>query len=158
LSSKADSSVLRDQQELIKTLNEEKKANDKKFDVLTKAIEGLKPVQNGVNEPSETSPLATQPPPVYEASGNVCLNLASQPTDGGGATEPASEELAHYCALVKSLLTEIDAVQYKINQEMRQRFYSKVLGIHSKEVYRLKRIHEHYVVMKAFAHEPTLVS
>jgi hypothetical protein len=51
LSSKADSSVLRDQQELIKTLNEEKKANDKKFDVLTKAIEGLKPVQNDVNEP-----------------------------------------------------------------------------------------------------------
>jgi hypothetical protein len=158
LSSKADSSILRDQQELIKILNEEKKANDKKFDVLTKAIESLKPVQNGVNESSKTSPLATQPPPVYEASGNVYLNLASQPTDGGGATEPASEELAHYCALVKSLLAEIDAVQYKINQEMRQRFYSKVLGIHSKEVYRLKEIHGHYVVQKAFAHEPTLVS
>jgi hypothetical protein len=158
LSSKADSSILRDQQELIKILNEEKRANDKKFDVLTKAIEGLKPVQNGVNESSRTSPLATQPPPVYEASGNVYLNLASQPTDGGGATEPASEELAHYCALVKSLLVEIDAVQYKINQEMRQRFYSKVLGIHSKEVYRLNKIHGHYAVQKAFAHEPTLVS
>jgi hypothetical protein len=158
LSSKADSSVLRDQQELIKTLNEEKKANDKKFDVLTKAIEGLKPTQNGVNESSKTSPLATQPPPVYEASGDIYLSLASQPTDGGGATEPASEELAHYCALVKSLLVEIDAVQYKINQEMRQRFYSKVLGIHSKEVYRLNKIHGHYAVQKAFAHEPTLVS
>jgi hypothetical protein len=158
LSSKADSSILQDQQELIKTLNEEKKANDKKFDVLTKAIEGLKPVQNRMNESSKTSPLATQPPPVYEAPGNVYLNLASQPTDGGGATEPESEELTHYCALVKSLLAEIDAVQYKINQEMRQRFYSKVLGIHSKEIYRLRKIHGHYLVQKAFAHEPTLVS
>ena len=44
-----------------------RRANDKKFDVLTKAIESLKPVQNGLNEPSMTSAPATQSPPAYEA-------------------------------------------------------------------------------------------
>ncbi len=157
-SSKADSSVLRDQQELIKILNEEKKANDQKFDLLTKAIESLKPVQNGTNNPSKTSPVESQPPPVYEAPRNVFLNLASQSSEGQSASDPAFEEVAHYCALVKRLLAEIDAVQYKINQEMRQRFHSNILSIHSKEVYHLKKVHGHYVLQKTFEREPILVS
>jgi hypothetical protein len=160
MNSKAEISVLCDQQELLKTLNAQKRVDEKRYDVLVKGIEGLKSLQSDKPDKPRPPPVEKQFPPFHESNrGHIFMNnVSAHEMRNGAEVDSASEELEHYCALVNKLLAEIDAVQYRINYRTRSRIHTSVLDLHSKEVCQLRLIHGHHMVQKAFAHEPYLVS
>ena len=152
-SSKVETAVLQNQQELIRTLNEEKKANDQKFERLTKVIEGLrlseeKPVEDFKGDAPAEPQLLPNLAVLHKIEG---YNFKTDSEESA-----ISEKLAHYCALVKTLLHQIDDVRYKIDHSVRKSLRTGIVRLHSKETCRLWEMYGYHVVSKAFEHEPGL--
>jgi hypothetical protein len=138
---------LQEQQELIKILNEEKKQNDWKFEQLTKSIEGLELSKDRSKQLSKVNAddsvslsLPAKTSRQHQEIKDEADGLADQvksilPPPPAQVNKPdgsGSDELSHYCALVRSLLREIEEVQYKIDHGTRGKVREGILHSHER--------------------------
>jgi hypothetical protein len=63
----------------------------------------------------------------------------------------SSEELSHYCALVKNLLHEIEAVQYKLGRGVRSSFRDGIKRSHRRTTDILTAKHGHERICRIFS-------
>ncbi|KAI9878656.1 MAG: hypothetical protein M1830_000272 [Pleopsidium flavum] len=154
----ATPSTLEDQRKLIEDLARSNQEYTTKFKELTRAIEGTSDHPEAPKGPSKmdeaASPGFLQANAVLPPSGAVDvarvasrnlkhrrINLTMQhiPPDLG----KMSDELEHYCLLINHLLERIDAVQYKIKNDVRRRIRSDVVHMHEREADQLREVHGH---------------
>lgn len=167
-------------------MNEEKKENDRKFEQLTKAIEGLEISRetNGLKKvPTNDSTYSSQ----HDSSRSSISDLRRHENVGSSVlvnvvqiheiediTQPAtkkrrvreeadppayslphplesSEELSHYCTLVKNLLNEVEDVQYKLEHQTRGSFRKGILDSHLSTTENLVAKHGHDRIWRIFS-------
>jgi hypothetical protein len=183
---------LQGQQKLIKTLNDEKKENDRKFEQLTKVIEGLGLSKDGAKQLSKASANDSGSPslPAYMSRQHSESSSLTDARKGGNVGQPVlvgmawqveetrdeidrsvdqvkptqrllsvqdnepdgldSDELPHYCGLLRSLLREIEAVQYKIDYGTRGKIRESILHSHERTSDFLTGKHGHNRVYQVF--------
>lgn len=151
-------SALEDQRKLIEDLARSNQEYTRKFKELTKTVEAssdqLDAVKNSSTKDEGAPPGYLQanivlppPEPVNVASEpstdiknrHVKLTMQQIPPDSG----KMSDELEHYCLLINHLLERIDAVQYKIRNDVRRRIRSDVVHMHEREADQLREVHGH---------------
>jgi hypothetical protein len=168
--------VLKDQKRLVKTLVEDKNASERKYQLALKAIGWT-----ATGAPSEEATREVVPPPPTKVAEpapeysvlqtNFVSNTVS--THGVAAKTPEtpriqvwslpsglryrSEEIQHHCALIKSLLTEVSAVQYQIDHGFRDRLYRGVLGAHWEQWAPLRELYGDEALINAFSRHPEVV-
>lgn len=98
-------------------LLEEKKANDKRFNQLKKALQSAE-IANQLQTLAATGTPST----------NTALIPQAMPLD----------EIGEYCVLVKRLLHEIDECQSKLEQSRHRRIWDGVVKVHSAETARFQ--------------------
>ncbi|KAI9765885.1 MAG: hypothetical protein M1839_005288, partial [Geoglossum umbratile] len=136
-------SILEGQRELIKGLAESKKAYDKKFEALEKAIAGLQITggnttqENSATDSSVSESINCEPIPKSQKGETIIQEHIPEVVQ----TNAITEEAEHYCQLVKALLSEIDDVQYKIEYDRRSRIRGDMITTHQREVEKLRTIH-----------------
>ncbi|KAB8262538.1 hypothetical protein BDV32DRAFT_120266 [Aspergillus pseudonomiae] len=118
LRSRAESSVLEEQRELIRTLVGEKKTYEAQFERLSKALESAKVTDNQPNE--------SQLP--------ASLTMTFACDDAPLTNELLSSELREYDALVKKVLSEIDAYQSRIEYDQYRRMIDDILQCYYSEI------------------------
>ncbi|KAE8413840.1 hypothetical protein BDV36DRAFT_23586 [Aspergillus pseudocaelatus] len=111
LRSRAESSVLEEQRELIRTLLEEKKTNETQFKRLTNALEAARITDSRPNE--------------FQAV--TCLTTTFACNDVPVANDLLSSELREYYALMKKVLSEIDAYQSRLEYDQYRRMRDDIL-------------------------------
>lgn len=151
---------MKDQRELIKTLVEDKAATQKKFDRVLKTLERLP----GSDEtPRPSSPPITVNNSIVQA--NFFAGVASSESSQREAPElsinpvwslPSTlahrkEEIEHHCQLIKNLVKEISAVQYKIDHGLRDRMHRGVLAVHWEEWSPLRKLYGNETLINVFA-------
>jgi len=169
--------VLKDQKELVKTLVEDKNASEKKYQLALKAIGWTAteaPSEEATGEAVPPPPtVVAEPAPEYSVSQtNFVSNTVS--ADGVATTKTLetppiqvwslpsglkyrSEEIQHHCALIKSLLTEVSAVQYQIDHGFRDRLYRSILGAHWEQWAPLRELYGDETLINAFSRHPEVV-
>ncbi|KAI9870791.1 MAG: hypothetical protein M1830_003806 [Pleopsidium flavum] len=154
----ATPSTLEDQRKLIEDLARSNQEYTTKFKELTRAIEGTSDHPEAPKGPSKmdeaASPGFLQANAVLPPSGaedvarvasrnlkhrRIKLTMQHIPPDSG----KMSDELEHYCLLINHLLERIDAVQYKIKNDVRRRIRSDVVHMHEREADQLREVHGH---------------
>jgi hypothetical protein len=172
--SKEALSILKDQRELLKTLVDDKNATEKKFQVVLKTLKCISYPQESSKESSRDAPFAAGTASIFKNSipqANL-ITTARGGDDARNKTPKRSsdctrsfpfglshrmEEMEHHCALTKSLLGEISAVQYRIDYGLRDRMHRGVLGLHWEEWSPLRKIYGDEALMKAFSADFELV-
>jgi hypothetical protein len=142
-------SILKDQRELIQTLVEDKNATEKKFQLVLKTLKCISHSQQSLKESSGDAPFAASTASIFKNSipqANL-ITTARGGDDARNKTPKRSsdctrsfpfglshhmEKMEHHCALTKSILDEISAVQYRIDYGLRDRMHRGVLGLHWK--------------------------
>lgn len=168
--------VLKDQKELVKNLVEDKNASEKKYQLALKAIGWTAtgaPSEGATGEAVPPPPTeVAEPAPEYSVSQtNFVSNTVS--TDGVATTKTLetppiqvwslpslryrSEEIQHHCALIKSLLTEVSAVQYQIDHGFRDRLSRGVLKAHWEQWAPLRELYGDDALINAFSRYPEVV-
>ena len=168
--------VLKDQKELVKTLVEDKNASEKKYQLALKVIDWAAtgaPLEKATREVVPLTPIeVAKPAPEHSVpQTNFVSNKVS--TEGVATKNPKaspiqvwslpsglryrSEEIQHHCALIKSLLTEVSAVQYQIDHGFRDRLYRGVLGAHWEQWAPLRELYGDEALINAFSRHPEVV-
>ncbi|KAE8141720.1 hypothetical protein BDV38DRAFT_237404 [Aspergillus pseudotamarii] len=118
VASRAESSVLEEQRELIRTLIEEKKTNETQFKRLTNALEAARVTDN---RPNESQPV-------------TCLTTTFASNDVPVVNDLLSSELREYYALVKKVLSEINAYQSRLEYDQYRRMRDDILQSYYSEI------------------------
>lgn len=114
-SSRSESSVLEEQRELIQTLMEEKRLNDKRFRQLTESLE------SSSFSDDETLAGDREPP-----TGSSSINIQSRPSG-------TSIELSKYCKLIAKMLSDIDNCKADLDSARHDRMATGILDMHAVE-------------------------
>ncbi|GMG03561.1 unnamed protein product [Aspergillus oryzae] len=114
---------------LIRTLVEEKKTNETQFERLTKALESAKITDNRLNKPQPVT----------------CLTTTFVCNDAPLANDLLSSELREYYALVKKVLSEIDASQPRLEHDQYRRMRDDILQFYYSEISYCESLHGHQV-------------
>ncbi|KAF7113938.1 hypothetical protein CNMCM5793_006121 [Aspergillus hiratsukae] len=122
--SRAESSVLQEQRELIRVLVEEKNASERRLDQLRRSDELVKALESlDTNHSGGSAAQDTLPP--YEPL----------------AQDDALRELRTYHQLVKRLLQEVDACKSGIERSRYSRIRNGVVRVHAGEVEKFQQAH-----------------
>lgn len=134
--SQASKSVLSDQDQLIRTLHEEKVANERRFEVLKKAIEDAKnPVSSPIPPKTTQETTRAVPSPLRNnfhvfAAQALPKSTVADSSQAVVAENAAYAELEHYCRLIAALLAEVDAVKYQLETDLRQELKDGLVDFH----------------------------
>jgi hypothetical protein len=154
--------ILKDQRELVRTLVEDKKESEAKFQSVLKAIEDLKVTNMPPDFLFNTAALvASKIPPDTSKShrevradttgGEQCFQL---PT----ALRAREEEIRHQCALLRKVVDEIGYQHHKVDHGLRHRMKIGVLSAHWFSCRPLRNLYGDAVLLQAFAEVPAVVS
>ncbi|RHZ73315.1 hypothetical protein CDV55_105621 [Aspergillus turcosus] len=124
--SRAESSVLQEQRDLIRVLVEEKKASERRLDQLRRSDELVKALDSLDVDANHSKGLAVQDTlPPYQSL----------------AQEDVLRELRTYHQLVKRLLQEVDACKSGIERSRYSRIRNGVVRVHAAEVEKFQQAH-----------------
>jgi hypothetical protein len=163
-------------------LNEKKKEDERRFDQLTNAIEGLA-IENDEKrelkkvkmndsihfsqhdlgrsslfelrrENTGKSSMQVKVEEIEDENGSLKKQKVQHETESFKVSRPSpldsSEELSHYCTLVKNLLNEIEAVQYKLDHRVRHSFGEGIKRSHRRTTHILTAKHGHERICRIF--------
>jgi hypothetical protein len=142
-----------------------KRENERKVEDLANAIEGigiLKDEGSGVASPASTVRSMPTASFVQQAGEQLECSQNKRALDDGlprmdprgpvnlGAQLPDLGELGNYCAVVKTLLQDVEMVQDRIRAEYRRSFREGIIDSHTKNTQSLLSQHGHEKVSLAF--------
>ncbi len=157
--------ALKEQQDLLKTLGEEKLLNEQRHDTLMKAIK-QRPDSLPTSSPNPSlapSQLSIANVPLRSRSLSLSvedLHISSQapsPNPSTVSTVLNSHELREYTYLMGHILEEIQSERYTLDKSMRRRFHNGVLDLHWREWAPFRRYYSADVLLRKCGQLPELV-
>jgi hypothetical protein len=157
--------VLKEQQDLLRALGEEKVANEQRYNTLMKAI------NERPGDPPTTLP-SPGPAPAQFLHAHVSLGARSQqlgaddlqmnaqspsPTSSNVKIALDDRELREYISLMAYMLEEVRSKRYNIGKSMRRRLHDGVLDIHWQEWAPLRQYYEEDALLNKFKQLPELI-
>lgn len=113
--SRSESNVLQEQRELIQTLIEEKRLNDKRFRQLTESLESSSFSNDEILQGNRESPI-----------GSTSIHI--QAGRSGNSTE-----LSKYCKLIVRMLSDVDKCKSDLKSDRHSRIATGILDLHEVE-------------------------
>lgn len=160
-------SVLKDQRELLNALDEEKRANDARFEKVLRALENFQvdetttaaanahfAQQNMMLQPNQAFPASQPNGKDLRTTYDAPYDITRLPP----ALRYREKEIQHHCALVTRLVQEVSSVQYQIGHGLRDRMQKGVLGVHWKEWLSLRKQCRNEELLDLFSSHPDVVS
>jgi hypothetical protein len=157
--------VLKEQQDLLKALGEEKVANEQRYNTLMKAIK---------DRPGDrlTTSLSPGPAPAQFLNAHVALGTRSEqlgaddlqinaqspsPTSSTVKFALDDRELREHISLMAHMLEEVHSKRYDMEKTMRRRVHDGVLDIHWQEWAPLRQYYEDDALLNKFKQLPELI-
>jgi hypothetical protein len=161
--------ILKEQRELIKTLVEDRKTTQKRFEHVLKTISDTSANEEPPNPALKTQSSGGIPFQTMQSSFAVASEINQHQKHVN--MEPVSvsslpiglsrrkEEIEHHSALVKRLLEEASATHYNIDHGQRHRMHEGILHVHWKEWSPLRKMYDDETLLSVFSsHHPVVSS
>lgn len=157
--------VLKEQQDLLQTLGEEKLANEQRYNTLMEAIK-QRPDSLPILSPTPSSAsaqLSTVHVPLGSRSQSLSLedlhnsSEPSSPKSSKVSTYLNSHELREYTFLTGQILEEIRSERYALSRSMRLKVYFEVLDLHWQEWAPFRRYYSDDMLLRKLRQLPELL-
>jgi hypothetical protein len=166
--------VLKEQQDLLKALGEEKLANEQRYNTLMKAIQDRSASEPLPPSPSPDPRHSQGQPETHMAFATRSVRIEPQGSiqstaqDGTQKSFKPNQSFKHnialndgemqdYVSLVAHMLEEVHSKQYKLEQSMRSGVHNGVLDLHWQEWAPLRQFHVDEVLLQKFKQLPEIV-
>ncbi len=149
--------ILKDQQELVRALLEDKNASEEKLQRVLNAIEDLKVEDGAPSYSASNFDPHTATTDTLAATNTAYLLTGERSTHLPSALQAREEEIRHQCILLRNVISEIGFPHYKIDYGLRDRMHRGVLEAHWDGWCSLRSFYGDEVLLQAFSELPAVV-